>query len=74
MLCSHLIVFLKLHRLGIEVRMLLVEPNPFYLLLEETEVAAGATAAIGASLAIHLEGDFFVVGRYAHTALSKQTA
>lgn len=33
-------VFLKLHRFGVKVRMLLIQPNPFYLLLEKAEIAA----------------------------------
>ena len=43
-----------------------------YLLLEEAEVAAGAIAAIGARLAIHLEGYFLVVGRHSHATLPQQ--
>ena len=72
-LIPRIAVFLEFHRLCIEIRMLLVEPYPFYLLLEETEVAAGATAAIGARLAIHFERDFFIVGRYSNTAFPQQT-
>ena len=52
--------------------MLLVEPNPFYLLLEETEVAAGATAAVGARLTVHLERDFFVIGGDSNTTLAQE--
>ena len=53
--------------------MLLVEPNPFYLLLEETEVTAGTTAAIGARLAIHLERNLLVVGWHTHATFPQQT-
>ncbi len=41
-------IFLKFHCLFIEVRMLLVEPYPLYLLLEEAEVATRTATAISA--------------------------
>ena len=37
--------------------MLLVEPNPFYLLLEEAEITSRAATAILSFLSIHLKED-----------------
>ena len=53
--------------------MLLVEPYPLYLLLEEAEVATRTATAISALLAIYLERNLLVIGRYTHATLPKQT-
>lgn len=53
--------------------MLFEEPHPLDFLLEETEVTAAATAAVGARAAIDLEGNLFVVSRYANATLAKET-
>lgn len=51
--------------------MLLVEPNPFYLLLEEAEITSRAATAILSFLSIHLKVDKVVICWYAYAAIFK---
>ncbi|CDA65288.1 unknown [Segatella copri CAG:164] len=52
--------------------MLLIEPDPFYLLLEETEIATTSASAIGSRLTIHLERNFLIIRWYSYSTIPQQ--